>query len=109
MPEIMRWLKGRTARVANRLLDRTGTAFWQDESLDHWARSADEVRYLIRYVENNPVRAGLVAFKEQWPWSSATSGAARRGAQEPADSRDSGRRPAQSGPLGASAPSTVAR
>ena len=39
MAAVMRWLKGRTARVANRLLGRTGLAFWQDESFDHWVRS----------------------------------------------------------------------
>jgi REP element-mobilizing transposase RayT len=64
MPAVMRWLKGRTARVANRLLERAGTPFWQDESFDCWVRSPDELRYLIGYVEDNPVKAGLVASKE---------------------------------------------
>jgi putative transposase len=68
---IMRWLKGRTGRVANQILGRTGTAFWQNESFDHWIRSAEELRYLIDYVENNPLKAGLVEAKEQWCWSSA--------------------------------------
>jgi REP element-mobilizing transposase RayT len=71
MPTIMRWLKGRTGRVANQILGRTGTALWQDESFDHWIRSAEELRDLIEYVENNPVKAGLVETKEQWRWSSA--------------------------------------
>src|SRR5450759_4863257 len=43
MPTIMRWLKGRTGRVANQILGRTGAPFWQDESFDHWVRSADEL------------------------------------------------------------------
>ncbi len=71
MPAIMRWLKGRTSRVANRILGRTGRAFWQDESFDHWIRSAEELQYLIEYVESNPLKAGLVEAKEQWRWSSA--------------------------------------
>ena len=71
LPTIMRWLKGRTARKANQLLRRTGTTFWQDESFDHWIRSRDELQELIRYVENNPVTAGLVERVEEWPWSSA--------------------------------------
>ena len=71
MPTIMRWLKGRTSRVANQILGRTGTPFWQDESFDHWVRSAGELQDLIEYVENNPVKAGLVEAKEQWRWSSA--------------------------------------
>jgi REP element-mobilizing transposase RayT len=71
MPTIMRWLKGRTSRVANQILGRAGTAFWQDESFDHWIRSAEELQHLIEYVENNPLKAGLVEAKEQWRWSSA--------------------------------------
>jgi REP element-mobilizing transposase RayT len=70
-PMIMRWLKGRTGRVANQLLGRTGTPFWQDESFDHWVRSVQELQELIEYVENNPVKASLVRAKEQWRWSSA--------------------------------------
>jgi len=71
LPAIMRWLKGRTSRVADWILGRTGTPFWQNESFDHWIRSAEELRYLVEYVENNPIRAGLVEAKEQWQWSSA--------------------------------------
>jgi REP element-mobilizing transposase RayT len=73
MPTVMRWLKGRTSRVANRILGRAG-AFWQDESFDHWIRSAQELQYFIEYVESNPLKAGLVEAKEQWPWSSASMG-----------------------------------
>jgi REP element-mobilizing transposase RayT len=72
MPSIMRWLKGRTARVANQILGRTNKPFWQDESFDHWVRSPEELLDLIHYVENNPVKAGLVEVKHQWPWSSVT-------------------------------------
>jgi REP element-mobilizing transposase RayT len=68
---IMRWLKGRTARQANRILGLTGTAFWHNESFDHWIRTKEEPRDLIAYVENNPVKAGLVGEACQWPWSSA--------------------------------------
>jgi putative transposase len=71
MPDIMRWLKGRTSRIANRILRRSGQVFWQDESYDHWIRSAGELDEVIEYVESNPVKAGLVSAAEQWPWSSA--------------------------------------
>jgi hypothetical protein len=30
LPDVMRWLKGRTSRVANRILGRTGKPFWQE-------------------------------------------------------------------------------
>jgi putative transposase len=72
--EIMRWLKWTTARRSNQLLRRTGTAFWQDESYDHWIRTNKEFEGIIAYVEWNPVAAGLVDQPEQWPWSSASPG-----------------------------------
>ena len=71
MPGIMRWLKGRTARMANRILGRTGMQFWQEESFDHWVRSEEELQAAVNYVEENPVKAGLVETKEQWAWPSA--------------------------------------
>ncbi len=72
LPTVMRWLKGRTTRVANRILGRTREPLWQDESYDHWVRSDDEFAHTVHYVENNPVRAGFVEFAEQWRWSSAS-------------------------------------
>jgi putative DNA methylase len=64
-------LKGFTGREANRLLGRTGSPFWQDESYDRWVRSPEEMRRVIDYVEKNPVAAGLVTSPELWRWSSA--------------------------------------
>jgi putative transposase len=62
---ITRWLKGRTARAANAILGRTGQPFWQDESFGRWVRSPDELNDLIRYLEGNPVAAGLAAEPEE--------------------------------------------
>jgi type I restriction enzyme R subunit len=45
--------------------------FWHRESYDHWVRDADEMERIIRYVEANPVKAGLVTAPEDWPFSSA--------------------------------------
>ncbi|MCL4523596.1 MAG: transposase [Acidobacteria bacterium] len=68
-------LKGFTAREANALLRRTGRRFWQDESFDHWVRDLEEFARIVTYIENNPVKAGLVAKPELWPWSSAACAA----------------------------------
>jgi putative transposase len=68
---ITKRIKGATAREANILLGRIGQPFWQDESFDHWCRNGAELFRVIRYIENNPVRAGLVGEPENWPWSSA--------------------------------------
>jgi putative transposase len=69
---ITRWVKGSTARRANLLLGRAGQPFWQDESWDRWVRTEQELGHLVRYIEHNPVYAGLVATPGQWPWSSAS-------------------------------------
>ena len=41
--QLMRWLKGSTARSANRILGRTGQPFWQDESFDYYLRRSSQV------------------------------------------------------------------
>ena len=67
-------LKSASARRANRLLARTGQRFWQDESFDRWVRDSHERHRVIRYIEWNPVAAGLVPAPEKWRWSSAARG-----------------------------------
>jgi putative transposase len=67
---LLQSIKTFTARERNKLLGRSGT-FWQDESYDHWIRDLEELERVIRYVENNPVKAGLCQRPEDWKWSSA--------------------------------------
>jgi putative DNA methylase len=63
-------LKGFTAHQANRIL-RRHAPFWQEESYDHLIRHEEESRRIQQYIENNPVKAGLVGLAELFPWSSA--------------------------------------
>jgi hypothetical protein len=65
-------LKRFTARSANQLLGLTGQTFWQDDSYDHLVRDDEEFDRIVRYIENNPIKAGLVAQPEDFPWSSAS-------------------------------------
>ncbi len=65
---IMKSLKGYTARQANKVLQRTGH-FWEEESYDHEIRNAEELYRVVRYVLNNPVKAGLVHHWSDWRWS----------------------------------------
>jgi putative transposase len=69
---LMRWLKGSTAREANRILGRTRQPFWQDESYDHYLRQEGQIHRTITYIEQSPVTAGLSVSAEDWPWSSAS-------------------------------------
>jgi putative transposase len=52
------------ARPAN---ERDGTV-WQEGFFDHLLRSGESYAQKWEYVRDNPVRAGLVARWEQWPW-----------------------------------------
>lgn len=69
---LLQSLKGATAREANRILGRTGESFWQAESYDHWVRDEGEWNRIVIYIEDNPVKAGLVQHAEDYPWSSAS-------------------------------------
>jgi hypothetical protein len=70
---LLQSLKGATARQANLILSRTGETFWQAESYDHWVRDEGEWQRIAAYIENNPVKAGLVPRAEDCRWSSAAT------------------------------------
>ena len=60
LPKLTKTLKGFRAKKANEMLHLTGTPFWQKESYDHLVRDQPEFDRIRRYIELNPVRAGLV-------------------------------------------------
>jgi type I restriction enzyme R subunit len=62
-----------SARECNRLRNGTGS-FWQRESYDHCVRDGGELDRIIAYVHANPVKAGIVARVEEYPFSSAYPG-----------------------------------
>ena len=65
--KITKGMKGSTSRRANQLLGRTSEHFWQRKSFDHWVRNNDSFVRILRYIEDNPVKAGLVAQPQHWP------------------------------------------
>jgi REP element-mobilizing transposase RayT len=71
LPKITQCLKRFTAQKANAILGLTGHCFWQDESYDHLVRDDVEFRCIEKYIEMNPVKAGLVRAPEDFRWSSA--------------------------------------
>jgi putative transposase len=68
LASIMHSIKRHTALKANRLLGRSD-AFWQDESYDHYTRDHEEWLRTIRYVLNNPIKAGFVKEWQEWRWN----------------------------------------
>jgi putative transposase len=65
--EVMQLLNGRSSIECNRILNRKGS-FWQGESYDHVVRE-NEFGRIVQYILLNPVKAGLVARWQDWPWT----------------------------------------
>ena len=58
LSKLLQGIKGASAREANRLMGSAGT-FWFDESYDHIVRTEKQYQRLVRYIADNPIKAGL--------------------------------------------------
>jgi len=61
--EILHSWKSFTAKEANKLLKRAGD-FWQAEYYDHLIRDEADFLHAVRYVLDNPIKAGF----KNWKW-----------------------------------------
>ena len=68
--KIVKDWKSYTSKQADAILNREGT-FWEDDYFDRYIRDEPHFRRVVRYIENNPVKAGLARVAAEWPWSSA--------------------------------------
>jgi putative transposase len=66
LSQIMHSIKRYTAKESNIILNKKG-AFWMKESYDHLIRSEKELRNVVNYVINNPIKAGLTEHWGKWP------------------------------------------
>jgi putative transposase len=71
-------LPERRVRVSHVL--RREKAIWQRRFWEHHCRGEAEVAGWVRYCATDPVRHGLVARPQDWPWSSVRRDADRVGA-----------------------------
>ena len=62
---LMRRHKSFTSKVANKILGRTGRPFWDGSYHDRTVR-VGKFMQVMWYVLNNPVKAGLVDYWEDW-------------------------------------------
>jgi putative transposase len=67
LSDVMRSIKGSTARECNLKLGRSGS-LWQHESYDRVLRW-NEHQAVARYIINNPVKAGVVAHWGDHKWT----------------------------------------
>ena len=72
MERVLYSWKHYTAFHGNRFLGRTGR-LWQKEYWDRYMRDEQHFQKARRYIESNPVKAGLCDRAMEWPWSSANS------------------------------------
>jgi REP element-mobilizing transposase RayT len=63
--DFMRLFKGRLVR---RLRGHVAGTVWQRSSHDHLLRRNEDINGTLRYLLENPVRAGLVDKWTQYPW-----------------------------------------
>jgi putative transposase len=62
------WIKGLKRTILKRFAIPSHTPFWQPGFFDHLLRSNESYAQKWEYVRQNPVRAGLVQFAEDWPY-----------------------------------------
>lgn len=68
--KVMKFVKGQSGRMINKLLDRSGK-LWQTGFHDHALRHEEDRLHIARYIVANPLRAGLVERLADWPhWDS---------------------------------------
>ncbi|MDD4059956.1 MAG: transposase [Kiritimatiellae bacterium] len=66
-----------TANAIGRIVRQSGEpapSIWHPEFWDRFIRNDHHFASALAYIHNNPVKAGLVAHPEDWPWSSANFG-----------------------------------
>lgn len=66
--EIMRLIKGGSARELNQYFGKRGT-FWQKDSYDHYVRNAKSYNNIIDYILHNPEKARLVENWRDYPFT----------------------------------------
>ncbi len=59
LSDILKGMKGASAREINKILGTTGKRVWMEESYDHVVRNEEEYLQFIQYIRGNPIKANL--------------------------------------------------
>ena len=70
LSQVMHSVKGFTATEANKMLGRAGK-FWSPDYFDRFIRDQIHFSRARKYIEENPVKAGLCGSPAEWRWGSA--------------------------------------
>ena len=73
--DLSRWMQWLLTTHVRRCLKHYGHSgcVWQGRFKAFAAQDDDHLVTVVRYVERNPLRAGLVSRAEDWPWSSLSA------------------------------------
>ncbi len=66
--KITKQIKGRSSYLINKKLNRQGK-LWQDESYDRWVRDDRELYFIIKYILENPIKAGFIKTWNEWQFT----------------------------------------
>lgn len=81
--EVLKAMKGGSARAVNQVLKRGGK-LWEADNFDRLIRNEDHFRRTWKYIEWNPVKAKLCTDPKHWGFSSAHPESGRRLAEQAA-------------------------
>lgn len=70
LAQVLQLYKGRVAIGVNRQLQRAGP-LWQDGFHEHAMRREEDLEQIARYIVDNPLRAGIVASRRDYPYWNA--------------------------------------
>ena len=70
LADVVHSIKSFTANAANKILSREGR-FWSPDYFDRFIRDQVHLANVKRYIDENPVKAGLCSRPANWPWGSA--------------------------------------
>ena len=60
-------------RLDEHAKQKLGDPIWFREYWDRFVRNERHLQNVVEYIQQNPVKAGLVAKAEEWRWSSASA------------------------------------
>ena len=67
--DLAKWIKALKQTLSKQLSHSPSERVWQESFFDHVLRSDESYEQKWEYVRANPVRAGLVAETEAWPFA----------------------------------------
>ena len=70
LSQIMKTIKSVSAHAINKKAGHSGS-IWQPDYFDRYIRDQEHFSQAVKYIENNPVKAGLCESPDQWRFSSA--------------------------------------